>query len=119
MSASTATKTRRKGPAKAGPERGPTIVISDDFIGLKDADGNVLIDDTAHFAHEARVKPVADRIYKHAGVQECRAELDRIERRVRRINKDVGDTLGSRLCWFEQAMVLAFTEMLEEAKKDA
>jgi hypothetical protein len=41
----------KKGPASAGPSpKAPgTIELGDDFAGIKDDDGKILVDDTAHF----------------------------------------------------------------------
>lgn len=98
---------------------GGSIVISDDFVGLKDADGNVIVDDTAYFRQREIERPIWDALESSERMRELRRRADAARQA---LEADGGDALQT-LClvqhWIEQYIVGTCALMLEEAKKNA
>ncbi|HKY37201.1 MAG TPA: hypothetical protein VJN18_14760 [Polyangiaceae bacterium] len=107
---------KRKGPAKAGPKPASTIEIGPDFIGLKDADGKVLVDDTAYFRSQEMQRPIWEALRKEPRYRELEARFDKATDRVQETDEELSRELGLVHYWIEQYIVVTCGLMLEEAK---
>lgn len=97
------------------PETG-SVIVGDGFIGLKDADGDLLVDDTGYFRQQEIERPIWEALEASTRMKELRGMAD-VARQL--LEADGGEALRT-LCrthnWIEQYIVSTCAMMIEEAK---